>query len=390
MPISPEYKTKQLFLLVGTNPLPNLVAAQLLLQPGGTVYLIYSDETFQIAERLRACLEVNVELLRVDPTNAQHIFRTVTRKLRGNMGSVGLHYTGGTKAMAVHAYRAVESACGNWIPRPVYSYLDAKDFVLRIDPEHYEQVLFDVTPKLEELAALHGARLRQNHPQREESLWGVQTATALANSAPRGSLEAWRRWFDTLSAQFGRPLPEAVKLPQAPQLAEVRAALRQDLQLSPEATVLPPEVVTSLKTKHKWFNGEWLEHYVLAQLLEVAAEVQVHDCGMSLATDQRRGKADFDFEFDVAAMRGYQFFGISCTTSTNKNVAKQKLFEAYLRARQLGGDEARVGLVCAYENAYRFEKEVVQEWLAQGKIKIFGPREWPDLAAHLKEWLITQ
>ncbi|MEA3395841.1 MAG: hypothetical protein U9R05_00065, partial [Chloroflexota bacterium] len=136
--------------------------------------------------------------------------------------------------------------------------------------------------------------------------------------------------------------------------------------------------------------GEWLEHYVLAELLKIAYDAQVHDCGMSLATDQSRGASDFDFEFDVAALRGYQFFGISCTTSSNKDKAKQKLFEAYIRARQLGGDEARVGLVCAYEKAYRFEAEVEQEWLAKGKIKVFGPRKWPYLAACLKEWLITE
>ncbi len=111
---------------------------------------------------------------------------------------------------------------------------------------------------------------------------------------------------------------------------------------------------------------------------------------MSLATDRSRAtSADFDFEFDVAALRGYQFFGISCTTSQDEDIAKQKLFEAYIRARQLGGDEARVGLVCAYENAHRFEREVIQKWRAKDRIKVFGPQAWPNLAAKLKEWLET-
>jgi hypothetical protein len=46
-------------------------------------------------------------------------------------------------------------------------------------------------------------------------------------------------------------------------------------------------------------------------------------------------------------------------------------------------------LVCAYESAHRFEREVVQKWRAKDKIKVFGPREWPDLAAYLREWLET-
>jgi hypothetical protein len=47
-------------------------------------------------------------------------------------------------------------------------------------------------------------------------------------------------------------------------------------------------------------------------------------------------------------MIGYQLFAISCTTSSYHDRCKQKLFEAQLRARQLGGDEARVALVSCY------------------------------------------
>jgi len=387
--ISEKFKTEHLLLLVGTNPLPNWVAATLLLKPGGTVYLIYSDETHPIAERLRAHLEVKVELLRVNPTNAQDIFQKVKGKLRNITDTVGLHYTSGTKAMAVHAYRAVEQVGQERNLHPVYSYLDAAGFVLRVDPDRYEPALFEVTPKLGDLAALHGARLRQNSPQGEESLWGVATATALANSAPQGGVEAWQAWCDKLNSEVAQSSAAGLALPHAPVLAEVLVALRQDLGLPSQSMELPPAVVAALKYQVHWFNGDWLEHYVLAQLLKIALDAQVHDCGMSLATDQGRGRSDFDFEFDVAAMRGYQFFGISCTTSPRKDVAKQKLFEAYIRARQLGGDEARVGLVCAYEKAHRFENEVVQEWLAKGKIKVWGPREWPNLAEHLRDWLKT-
>jgi hypothetical protein len=385
-----QYKTEHLFLLVGENPLPNWVAAQLLFRSEGTLHLIYSDETFKIAERLKKHLGVDARLLRVDPTDGQDIAQKVKGQLGGLSGTVGLHYTGGTKAMAVHAYRAVEEAWRNRDPKPVFSYLDAGDFMLRIDPDRHEKVLFAVQPKIKDLAALHGAPLREDPPQGEADLWGVATATALARCRNSRAWHAWKRWWGkTLMKQAKSLTSHAVELPQDPQLAEVKAALRQDLKLSPEQAI-PPTIVRSLDTKMSWFRGDWLEHYVLAQLLSIASDVRVHDAGMSLATDQSHATgADFDFEFDVAALRGYQFFGITCTTSQDKDTAKQKLFEAYVRARQLGGDEARVGLVCAYESAHRFEREVVQKWRAKDKIKVFGPREWPDLAAYLREWLET-
>lgn len=381
------YKTDHLFLLVGENPLPNYVAAKLLLKEEGTLHLLYSDETHKIAERLRRHVGGTVYLTRVNPTDAGDLVAQTREQLRKVNGTVGLHYTGGTKAMAVHTYRAVERFYQH--PKPLFSYLDAANFVLRIDPDRYESVLFEVRPTLEDLAELHGARLRANSPQREGDLWGVATATALARCRTGPAWRAWRRWYGRLIGQAKSPSPEPVELPQDPRLAEVKEGLRQDLGLSPE-TPIPPDIVHTMEAKMSWFKGDWLEHYVLAQLLSIASDVRVHDCGMSLATDQASATgADFDFEFDVAALRGYQFFGISCTTSQDKDTAKQKLFEAYLRARQLGGDEARVGLVCAYEDAPRFEREVIQKWRARNKIKVFGPREWPDLAAYLDEWLRT-
>jgi len=50
-----DYRCDHLFLLIGTNPLPNLVAAELLLKERGQVYLVHSSEdagTAGIARRL--------------------------------------------------------------------------------------------------------------------------------------------------------------------------------------------------------------------------------------------------------------------------------------------------------------------------------------------------
>lgn len=385
MTIPTEYQTDHLLLLVGENPLPNYVAAKVLLKPGGVVHLVHSDETYRIAERLCKHLNGKVQLMRVDPTDATDIADNVRARLRSLQGTVGLHYTGGTKSMAVHAYRAVEAKLKPAVTDAVFSYLDAATFELRIDPDWHETVLFAVKPKLEDLAALHGAHLRKGSPQREADLWGVCTATMLARGGWQKRLPTF---LHNLRAQALKPSPQAVDLPQDPRYKDICQALCQDLGLPPEATVIPPKVVASLKSKEKWFGGEWLEHYVLAQMLKIAPEARVHDCGMSLEMDQSKSRgADFDFEFDVAAIRGYQFFGISCTVSDNKDTAKQKLFEAYIRARQLGGAEARVGLVCAYDDVYRFEHEVVQEWLAKGKIKVFGPRDWPRMDELLMTWL---
>lgn len=405
--ISEIYRAKHLLLLVGTNPLPNLVAAQLLLAENGVVYLICSEETARVADHLYRYLDqqhVKVQMPgAIKATDAQDIETTITKLVRGLDGKVGLHYTGGTKAMAVHAYRAVERTLTHGAHAPVFSYLDANTFELRIDPDYHEKVLLEVSPKLRDIVTLHGNPLKAGLPSQDSVMLPV--AQALAQSAGAGGIAAWRNWCaDTLrsKAHTGRRWKsktvlralEPLLLPNDPVLQNAMTTLKAELGLPAEATTLPLDT-NRLHSNFKepeqlcaWLDGDWLEYYVLDQVGAVAEACQLHDWGRTLDTDEK-SDADFNFEFDVAALRGYQLFGMSCSTTTNKSLAKSKLFEAYIRARQLGGDEARVGLVCGYEYPNALERELSQSWDAEGKIRVFGPQDLPDLSTRLAAWFQT-
>jgi hypothetical protein len=406
MQILSEYQTDHLLLLVGTNPLPNLVAARLLLKEKGTLYLIHSQDTALVAQRLYEFLtpDYTVKLPpAVKEAEAVHVERRIAEQVRALQGSVGLHYTGGTKVMAVHAYRAVERALERAASPPVFSYLDAGSFELRIDPEWHEKVLLAVRPKLNDLVRLHACRLQSGLPKRQDAIVWPRTAAALAQAAPNGGLQAWRAWGDDelrLKAHAGKDWKSnsqlsdiVLTLPDDPALAPAMESLKAELGLPSGGRELPldPDQLDWPFRKRqsyylcRWLDGEWLEQYVLAQIAAIADACQVHDSGMSLKTD--RDASAFDFEFDVAAMRGYQFFGISCTT--DENFAKLKLFEAFIRARHLGGDEARIGLISGDIKTDKLEQQVTQSWDAQGKIRVFGPQHLPKLDEHLTRWFQT-
>ena len=134
-----EYQTDHLFLLVGTNPLPNLVAAKLLAKAGGTVHLVHSSNTADVARRLEEVLSRlhsvgRFQKVEVHEADARDIENKVGAATRALDGSIGLHYTGGTKPMAVHAFRAVDREGSRRHPPAVFSYLDAASFELRIAP----------------------------------------------------------------------------------------------------------------------------------------------------------------------------------------------------------------------------------------------------------------
>ena len=82
-------------------------------------------------------------------------------------------------------------------------------------------------------------------------------------------------------------------------------------------------------------------------------------------------------------------FAISCTTDATPHLCKLKLFEAYERARNMGGDETFVGLICLVKDARKLEKKMGRSWDATGKIKVFGRDDLHKLREKLIKWFKT-
>jgi len=155
--------SKHLVLLVGTNPLPNYVAAKYFLsreEPFGHIWLVHSAKNNAIkqngtekqAETIKEALEqwlrdngragsVAFRYISLEDVSSSRVIEENIKtkllgcsgeesKLNGNIAPVNLNYTGGTKAMAVHVYRTMEKELGD---RCTFSYLDAREYKIKID-----------------------------------------------------------------------------------------------------------------------------------------------------------------------------------------------------------------------------------------------------------------
>ena len=91
----------------------------------------------------------------------------------------------------------------------------------------------------------------------------------------------------------------------------------------------------------------------------------------------------------MAALVGYQLFAISCQATKDIDSTKEHFFECYIRARQLGGDEARTALVCLVESGDILCRELERDWDAEGKIKVFDRNDLKDLPAAFEAWFRT-
>jgi hypothetical protein len=352
----------------------------------------------------------------------------------------GLNYTGGTKSMAVHAYQALLQPRLNdpqykLNPEPIFSYLDSRNLKMLID-QQTNPVPLDIPKEpldfsLEKLFKLHGFNLSKQ-PKTEvtfrelvevivkhKSEWQnwcrkvlrLEAKTKIELGQVKNTNNETENIFELGDWKSADELRK-VSLPIQELPEEITDVLKQHNLLDDkgglsikkiEEAQLIPEPSKDKKKKYpkeicKWLEGIWLEDYVLQKLRDIKEQEEkeinenvikeeerlIDEVGMSFNFPEN---ADIGhFEFDVAFLRGYQLFALSCTTDTEPGLCKLKLFEAYRRARQMGGDEARVALVCCYDKPDKIKKGFMSQ-IKDNKVNVFGSADLADLSEKLKTWI---
>lgn len=382
-----DYQPDHLFLLMGSNPLPNYVASLLLGQNNPQLYLVHTTETEHIANNLAKNLPNDLPTptyIQVDNANANNIYNKVEVYAKKCKGQIGLHYTGGTKAMAVHAYRAIENTGQDFTA----SYLDSKTLSLLIDQPGRNSITkpvgLGVKPSIKQLLKLHGYKLKNSFttmplmPKLFESLVQI----------PANELNNWCYTNLKEERNFKTQLKNKTNLRKVDLSSEILKPLHTNYVNLNTLEELEKEVDYRIDKLAKFIDGKWLEHYVLDKIKQLEKSYPIHEYALSVKPDGTRS-----FELDIVALQGYQLFAISCTTDARKSLIKSKLFEAYIRARQIGGDEAKVAVVCyapkndRYSNPQRIQQELEDAWHeTKGNIRVFGEEHIPNLSQHLATW----
>jgi hypothetical protein len=428
-----KFKVDHLFLLIGENPLPNYVAARLLLNEDGIVYLVHTRDTEERAKRLQSILikeqsgikAVELRSLGDYESDAHYIQTEINQKLETiSSGKVGLNYTGGTKAMSVHTYRILfyeeikeekPNTDKKYKQRSdvIFSYLDPRRLEMCIDRENGERERIKVNPEIlkveiKTIFELHGWKWGSEPTFEPEQ---PKAAQAFAEfHGEEDSLKKWKSWCDKILRPVTKDKRdnwlEDKELRGVPPLSleilksepSINSAL---IELGITGEELSLQTVKeqgfrNIKQVCKWIDGEWLEHYVLQKIKKISEEFLIHDSATSFWIGTYKKPTQNKFQFDVAFMRGYQLFAISCTTDPTKKLCKSKLFEAYIRAQQLGGSEARVALVCCAnpKDVLALRTEITNvfslESDAKGKdekIAVFGREHLLKLSEEIADWI---
>lgn len=395
-----------LFLLIGTNPLPNYVVAKYFLENNPVlkrIWLIYSEEngvqasTSEVAGRIQSLLQREIE-----GSNKKIIFpgniplsdvgsaRDINNDLKDidgelkKLGATRLHldYTGGTKAMAVHVYQYFK---GKTHLEVGFSYLDGRNCILQFDSGKQVNMLGEIQLNNEGIIELHGYRYEdkkgyRNHKALVEFAqiinegkidkyldWKQEFIRNLFYNE-KGLIKAKNKYQENLQRQLKMENGEVKVNPWTGFLDnEIANRILNAAEILTIFRDIYDNGIDNLKNNSEYeqryailadfLDGKWLECYVhdviergIASSPELLKKQKSGFIEISYSKDLKLASG-IGFELDGLVRNGYQLTVISCTTDRSKSLCKSKGFEVWHRAEQIGGEEAKSILItCMDEN----------------------------------------
>lgn len=379
-----------LVLLVGTNPLPDYVVAEYLLSKQidetiNEIWLVHSEKrdkqagTKETAERLKEVISQRHPAISFnycslkDIGDAELIQTDIKENLLNPVKNISVHfnYTGGTKAMSVHVYRAIEQS--DKFTKKVFSYLDARAFCLKDDKRGNVSgdLREEVSISLEDLAKLHGYKKKSN---RESYDWlSAMNMNELKKLIEQSQLREFLRWKDEVIRKLYYEKGEFIesrkkiqeRLNKEKNLFDNHLFKKEVLPLlqafpkehsilddTGQSLWIPDDSITNndykgrVKLAIEFLDGKWLENYVLMVLKDkIKNEFSDKDIPVESNWKLIRQNGGKDFELDLIVINGYQVCGISCTTDKKEDLCKLKGFEVLHRINQIGGEEAKAVLI---------------------------------------------
>lgn len=394
-----------LVLLIGTNPLPNLVVADYFLKENPKlkkIWLIHSKETDKQADQLEKVLNERWNSSRQnlfplqkislsDVSSASSIRNDINQKMLDELKDgkrIHLNYTGGTKSMSTHVY---------WILKELkeaeteFSYLDARTFRLISDEKGIieSDMRKKVSLTFDEMIRLHGFE-RKNKPKDFLFLDALKVFQDLIENEKLGEFYTTGGHDRTMFLDDKGNISETIKkisessknrLKEFKPNATLMSVINQmpgEYRLFNEAGQFNEKIANKkFEAAVKFLDGEWMEVYLANILRENLIQDNI-EIEQNWEIKKPDWPSDLYFELDVVLLNGYQLTGMSCTTDKSKSLCKSKGFEIIHRTRQIGGDESKAVLATRMDKDTR--DKVQQELMyetgeSRGNILVLGEND---------------
>lgn len=405
-----------LVLLVGSNPIPVYVTASYLLNEGrnaqecGEVPVpdkivfvftsgVHSTEKFKnsIVDKLNL---KSGQFVSVDLGDKSRKYEYIYERLRKKLeelfegidkshSTIHLGYTGGTKVMVLSSSQVVSSFCNERSLRCLFSSVDPKERCLAVvDGKKHTEIFYPPV-------SLNGNLLNYFQSLTLPDIFELHDLgikDSKKDVPPLFKLyDHEGNWYSIMgSEEFQGKLEQFEKEFHSNQTASKEEKQVHLQELLANNNLLPDGEISSNKKYKNYYDlakGDWIELAVFDALSEISASSSnrdIHDVQRNVIK-----ASEHDFEIDVIALRGYETIIFTCTSDYGPKMCKQKAFEGYMRAQQIGGEHARCILVClAGETAKAQVREDMEQFDAAQNFAVIGRADFANKAA-LKDALLN-
>lgn len=386
---------KTLVVLIGTNPLPNYVVAKYYIEDKqyNQVVLIYTKEeptfgqasTIEFSTNIKYLLELeykNISIDKIEILNASNAAQ-IKKDLNDNSllesslekaQEITFNYTGGTKSMSVHSYNYFSEK----YTKCVFSYLNPRKDELVLESKNNEnKIITTIKPDVSSAVKISFVTLVKLHGYEYTIEPKINTDLETAINGyiyySTGTLDnqKCKTIHDDLIKMFGKndSIESVQKFKE--QINRIRN-LKIENSIQNLINILPKKyqfhdsfsLITNASDVYQWvkyfIKNRDYEFYIFNILQEIMNEIPTfYD---EIQINVFPNKSGVLFELDVVVIKGYKLFAISVTRHTTKMQIKHKGFEVLHRARQIGGEEAKVILFCSsnpsIDNEIKTELEI--------------------------------
>lgn len=375
-----------LYLLIGNNPMPNLISIAARINSIGQINCFYTKQTEKIFRQLRNVVEkkikeanliMEINGLEIDYINdISKVKKQLSDKITINeteMGTIELNFTGGNKVLSSAAFMVFKAKALNFPGTSILSYFDGENeeinsLILNKGPNNdkYETVKYS---ELDDILKITAKDIVEVH--NVSGLIKLETPEIKFKNLSN-------RIYDEVmvsrehAVEFPNKIYEIFAYKKKKEIDENYNELISELLNYKQWRYFIKEndfhegdksyIDMSSKNKEAYLEclkGFWFEDYIAEILLELKDEGIIQEVFSSVK--KKRDKQD-DFEVDLMIYNNFSLKCISVTTLEKDESAKFKLYEVKTRAGQLSGDETRTAYINLCEDSEVLSNEYKKTW----------------------------
>lgn len=382
-------KSDVLFLIVGTNPMPNIISIENRVKDNGKIFFICSKENNTIFSTDKIVNDIK-EIMYNKYPNIETKSITVNIQDESNMIqeiinvfpvekniTIELNYTGGTKLMSSAIYGYFKKILRNKEVDIVLSYLDCEKDLFVFEENENGKIKFSEEKlevnniynnfTLKDIIISHG--LNYNKDRKETKFEDI--SYEMFSNFELKSIEEKNQWIEEIN----------MILQDKENLKELLLNFINKQVVNSDLTPINNLGIDKLK---KYSLGDNLEEYIFKILTILREEKEIDEFVWSYQQNETDSMAGTEIDFII--IRGTKNYLLSVTLCEGEYECKPKLYEAKTRAHQIAGDETRVGFICLY-NSHKELQELIGAEDKYSKDLVIALDNFNDIENKLRQWV---